>query len=657
MRLPLPIRTLLLVALAWLPCAHGLDLEGSREDFLAAEEALKQGDLAEFELLSAFLEDYPLYPYLRYARLLRDLGRVDPGAVDQFLVEFGDTSLAERLRRAYLKRLAKDGRWETYARFYVPDDSILHRCYYLRGLLLSDESEAALDQVESLWLTGKSLPKVCDPLLDAWKQAGRLTEALVWRRISLAIDAGETRLASYLGRSLPEGDRAWVGRWLNIHSNPRRVLTSDAFGEPHPYRTRILAHGVARLAPKEPELAADTWDRLSGELDFSQEEAQRANAAIGFALTRRGDERGLSYVGRIPAGEDNLDLQERRLRTALKHRDWDRIAEWIAAMPEGQRKTEHWLYWQARSEEARGQIEAARKLFAAAAEERSLWGFLAAERLGVPYKLGNDTTPADRRRVACVEQSTFARFRELEALGRDVEVGRAWYWLTRDMEPEDLMAAAVLARRHGWPDRAIFALAKSDYWDDLGLRFPLLHQDIVRDHAIETGLDSSWIYAVLRQESAFNSTAVSHAGAMGLMQLMPGTASEVARSLGLPRPTRTRLFDPATNIRLGSSYLARMQRRFGGNPVLATAAYNAGPARVERWLPEQAIDADLWIATIPFRETRTYVRRVMAYRLIYDHRLGIPVRPLHEDMQPIGERAAIAEAGDAPKTGKNPTGS
>ena len=138
---------------------------------------------------------------------------------------------------------------------------------------------------------------------------------------------------------------------------------------------------------------------------------------------------------------------------------------------------------------------------------------------------------------------------------------------------------------------------------------------------------------------------------------MPGTASEVARSLGLPHPTRTRLFDPATNIRLGSSYLAKMQRRFGGNPVLATAAYNAGPARVERWLPEQAMDADLWIATIPFRETRTYVRRVMAYRLIYDHRLGISPRPLHEDMQPIGERAAIAEAAEAPRTGKKPTDS
>jgi len=205
-----------------------------------------------------------------------------------------------------------------------------------------------------LWLTGKSLPKPCDPLLDAWKQAGRLTAELVWQRIGLAMDAGETRLAGYLSRSLPAGERAWVERWRSIHRNPRQVQNSDTFAEPHPYRTRILVHGIVRLAPKEPKLAADTWDRLSGELDFSAEETQRANAAVGFALSERGDEHGRGYLGRIPALEDNLDLQERRLRTALKHRDWNRIAEWIAAMPEGQHKTEHWLYWRAGAEEARG---------------------------------------------------------------------------------------------------------------------------------------------------------------------------------------------------------------------------------------------------------------------------------------------------------------
>lgn len=637
----LSIPLVLVLVLAPVARAHGLDLEGSREDFLAAEAALERGDLEEFELLADFLKDYPLYPYLRYARLAPNLGSADPADVDRFLSEYGDTYLAGRLRRAWLEQLAKRGRWKTYTRFYVPDGSIRHRCQYLRGLLLSEHPEEALDQVEPLWLTGKSLPDACNPLLEAWKRAGRMTEELVWQRIALAMAAGETGLAGYLGRSLPEDERTWVERWRDIYRHPRKVLSTDRFVEPHPYRTRILAQGIARLAPREPSLAAETWDRLSGEIDFPADQARKVNAAVGFALTKRGDERGFEYLDRIPAQNDNLDIQERRLLTALKKRDWDRIAHWTSAMPDGQHKADHWLYWQARAEEARGRIEMARDLYEAAAAQRSLWGFLAAERVRRPYKLDDERTPTDPQRLDCMENSAvFARFKELLALGREVDVGREWYWLTRDMERQELMVAAVLAQRFGWPDRAIFTLAKSGYWDDLGLRFPLMHQDIVRDQALDTGLDASWIYAVLRQESAFNPTAISSVGALGLMQLMPATAREVSRSLGLPRPTRNGLFEPRTNITLGSNYLARMKQRFGGNPILATAAYNAGPARVERWLPEQTTDADLWIATIPFDETRAYVRRVLAYRLIYDRRLGIPLKPLRNDMQPIGKEMA-----------------
>lgn len=225
---------------------------------------------------------------------------------------------------------------------------------------------------------------------------------------------------------------------------------------------------------------------------------------------------------------------------------------------------------------------------------------------------------------------------ELEALGRDLDLRREWYHLTRDMQREDLKAAAVIAQRRGWPDRAIFTLARSNYWDDLELRFPLLHRDIVHDQALSTGLDEAWIYAILRQESAFNPTAVSHAGAMGLMQLMPATARQVAKTLGRPRPSRNDLYDPRLNITLGSAYLAQMQQRYGGSPMLAAAAYNAGPGNVDKWLPEKQIDADVWVATIPFRETRGYVRRVLAYRLIYDYRLGNPIGSLTDIMRPVG---------------------
>lgn len=607
-----------------------------RQDFLAAETALERGEADRFETLAQGLKDYSLYPYLRFRRLASGLHSATPEEILGFLTAHADTPLADRLRRSWLKRLAAQGRWEDYVRFYVPDNSVARRCQYLQGLTQVGRRNEALDQVEPLWLTGESLPNACDPVLDTWKKAGRLSTNLIWARIVLAMDADELKLARYLGKSLSAAERLWLDRWLAVHRNPRQVLDADRFTGPHPQQARILAYGIARLARRSPSQAADAWDRIAGQLTFPADQAQRANAAVGFALAEQSEHRGLSFLDRIPARDDNFDLQERRLRVALKLEYWDGVANWVDAMPDGQRKAEHWLYWQARAEEIRGETERVQTLYEAASRERSLWGFLAAERAGRPYKLGNERTPADPNRLARIEGSrAIARMDELEALDRDLEVRREWNRLTRDMQSEDLKAAAVIAQRRGWPDRAIFTLARSGFWDDLELRFPLLHRDIVRDQALSCGLDDAWIYAILRQESAFNTMAVSHAGATGLMQLMPATARQVATTLGHPRPSRNDLYDPGLNITLGSTYLTQMQQRYGGNPVLAAAAYNAGPGNVNKWLPESRMDADIWVATIPFRETRGYVRRVLAYRIIYNHRLGNPIEPLHGIMQAV----------------------
>jgi soluble lytic murein transglycosylase len=631
------ILALLLLALAAFPCAGELFGETDRDDFLTAEAALDRGEPQIFEELAQGLADYPLYPYLRYRQLSQSLASATPEDIEVFLTTYPDTWQAGRLRRSWLNRLSKQGQWNEYVRFYAPDDSIIRRCQYLRRLLLSDHRDEALHQAESLWLRGESLPNACDPLLEAWRQAGGLTTELVWRRIVLAMDAGEVRLANYLGKLLPPDERIWWDRWRAVHANPAQILDTHRFTDPHAQRTRILTYGIARLARKAPSRAADVWDTIAARYGFPADRAQEANAAVGFALAKDGDCRGLSYLDRIPAREDNFDLQERRLRSALKLGYWDGIADWIDDMPDGRRKSEHWLYWQGRAEEIRGNSEKAQTLFTTAAGERSLWGFLAAERVELPYKLGGAPTPADPQRVARIERSpAIARIGELTALGRELDVRREWHRLTRDMGSADLMAAAVFAQSRGWPDQAIFTLAKSGYWDDLPLRFPLLYRGIVHDQADATGLDEAWIYALLRQESAFNPTAVSHAGATGLMQLMPATARGVARVLDLPGPARNDLYDPQVNITLGSNYLSQMQRRYAGNPVLAAAAYNAGPGNVDSWLPEQPVNADVWIATIPFRETRGYVRRVLAYRLIYDHRIGNPIKPLHSLMQPIG---------------------
>ncbi len=631
-------------------------LANEREAFLAAESALEQGDVAVFTDLVSRLRDYPLYPYLRFQALRRDLDRATGREVEAFLAEHGDTPLADRIRRAWLKRLAARGQWGDYARLYVADDSTERRCLYLRSLLETDRASEALGQVEPLWRVGRSQPAACDPVFDAWRASGGLTQDLVWERIALAMDANQTRLARFLGKSLPMDERAWLDRWLRLEARPDQVLDLEGFSTPHPRRDLILAHGVERLAETSPSRAAYALDRLTEHHDLGPMFTQRAAAAVGLALAEDGERAGLDFLDRVVARDDNLELQERRLRAALRLQAWDRVATWVAAMPDGERKSEHWNYWQARALEALGQPDLACQRYREAAGERSLWGFLAAERTGRPYRLEHHPAPVAEAQVERMANGAPGlRIAELRALGRDLDARREFFHLIRDLPADDLKAAAVLAQRWAWPDQAIFTLAKSGYWDDLELRFPLLHQDLVRAEAQASGLDASWIYAILRQESAFNPRAISHAGAVGLMQLMPATAAATARRLELPRPSRTDLYDPMNNVALGSSYLASVQRRFDGHPVLAAAAYNAGPHRVAQWLPSEPVAADLWVATIPFRETRGYVRRVLAYRVIYDHRLGRDIEPLSTTMRPIGRGPHLDAFGaSSPTTTENP---
>ena len=305
-------------------------------------------------------------------------------------------------------------------------------------------------------------------------------------------------------------------------------------------------------------------------------------------------------------------------------------------MPDGEHKSDHWLYWQARAEDALGHHELAADLYRRAAEDIGLWGLLAADRAGIPYSLRQAPTPADPEHVRRIEDSAaMARIRELRALGRSADMRREWRELTTGMDPSDLLAAAIAAQRLAWHDQAIFTLARADYWDDLELRFPLAYTDLILQQTAETHLDPAWIIAIARQESVFSPDVVSHAGAIGLMQLMPATAQQTAARIGLPKPSRRDLTDPGLNVRLGATYLAQMAERFDGHPALASAAYNAGPHRVERWLPKQPLAADIWIATIPFNETRGYVRRVLAYRTIYAERLGQPPQRISDTLPDV----------------------
>jgi soluble lytic murein transglycosylase len=624
------------LALAW-TVSSSADIEVQRADFVAAERALAQSDLEGFTALAARLEDYPLYPYLRYAALNEKLHTLPRTEVRAFLERFDDTPLAWQLRSRWLNLLASKGLWQDFLADYRPTSNVSLQCRQLQALIQTGNGDAALPRVEALWLHGSSRPKACDAVFEHWLRAGNPGRELAWKRIALAMDAGNPGLARYLRRFLPASEQAWADYWMNLHRDPAQLTRRDAPGTEHPYLRRIQAHTVRRLAGNDPHAALTLWQEFSTADGFTEGDKQRVHIRLAAALfDQPGDEADRFFDELAPRSADRK-LHELRLRAALARGDWEAYLRWHASMPPALRDEPRWQYWLARALDASGEAKAAHAIYQRLAEQRSYHGFLAADRIGVGYSLSHSTAPAateDLARLAATP--AMQRSHELLALGRTLEARREWHLATRNLSEAELVTAAKLADSWEWHGQAILTVAEGRHWDDLELRFPLAHRDTVEQQAGRQALDPAWIYAVVRQESAFMADARSHVGATGLMQLMPATARRVARRLEKPlRINSTRLRQPEVNITLGSAYLREVLDDLFSNPVLATAAYNAGPHRVRQWLPETPMAGDLWVEMVPFYETRKYLKRVLTYTAIYQARMGREPTRLLERMPTV----------------------
>ncbi len=460
-----------------------------------------------------------------------------------------------------------------------------------------------------------------------------MTTEQVWQRAELAINAGQITLARYLKRYLSAADVKQLDLWLKVHRQPKTISDQRAFQQPSPRREKILLHGFKRLAKKNHKSALSQWPRLRTTYPFSKEQLYQGERSLLRSLISNNHPGILDMLDRFSPRPSDKSFLSKRIRTALGKQEWPLVLSWIDTLPETLKSTERWRYWRARALEALGQRESAMVVYQALAAERSYYGFLAADKTGAKYRFNPVPLNLDQKKLEhAANLPAIRRAHELFSLGRFLDARREWYLALKTMSLEEMQLVSKLAQGWGWHDSAIFTLARTKYWDDLELRFPLKYKSKVDSAAAGRQLDNAWVFAVIRQESAFSQDAQSPAGAMGLMQLMPNTARFIAKKSNRRRPKKWELFDPDINITLGTAYLSRVYRQLGENQVLATAAYNAGPHRVRTWLPETTVAADLWVETIPFRETRSYTQRVLSYAVIYDQRLGTTATPLSKRM-------------------------
>lgn len=598
-----------------------------------ALKALKKGQTQRFHRLRKQLGDYPLISYLDYRYLVVRRGGSHDRQIADFIVEHKDSHLSRRLHNAWLRSLFKRRHYTRLIRAYQEYGDVSLQCLYVRSHIRLKRSTRELEPlIHSIWLHGKSRPKICDPLFK-WFRTNGLTHDLVWQRIQLSMEKRNTRLARYLKRFLPKRERAWVDLWIQVHRNPKRHLRDRRLKSDSPHARRIVAHGITRRARKDPEAAYEWYEGFRRAKVLSLKQVQDLRYRI--ALEAAGDGLPLAHSlmdATRPYLRDDA-FRHMRLRLALHERDWQKILEAARELPDTYPYNQMGSYWQARALKQLGRTAESAKLFEDVANHRSYYGFLAAERLNRPHSLNNAPTPSDR--ISGEEPPALKRAREFLHQGSIMNAREEWYDLMNQGSAGQLNRAAIAASEWGWHEGTIRAFGKSRYFDDLKRRFPRAHAELFEREARRNKVDPSLLFAISRRESAFAADTRSRAGAVGLMQLMPGTARQVARSLKLKRPRTQSLKKPSLNIRLGSRYIADMLKRYDGNPAMALAAYNAGPGAVDRWRPGFETDADIWIDTIPFEETRKYVRIVLEYAAIYQWRAGRPTAPIWPQIQPI----------------------
>jgi soluble lytic murein transglycosylase len=638
---------LTLVLVTGSPRAATDPLASQREQFIEARKALQQQQHARYRELAAGLKSYPLYSYLGFDALRQRLGEASEREVLDFVERHADQPVGSRLRSLWLYTLASQRRWELFLKHYSGSDDTTMQCYALRARLETGSKRGVADEALALWTVGKSQPKACDPLFD-WLYAGNhINEEHVWQRIRLAMDKGQTSLAKYLARRLPAKDADWVTLWRQAHRNPSDTLQDPRLNQNSVNAREIILHAIRRIARSDAMHAHRKWDSLKSGYSFTPAERGRLERYIALSAAQQHEPGAHALLSALPDEQRDAHVRDWQLRAALAEANWPALLDNIEALPDEERQRDEWRYWRAHALQQTGQHLLSVNEYSWLAKERSYHGFLAADYLRWPYEMGDVPTRYDPAELETLRrQPALLRAHELFRADMLIDARREWAHAIRDMNSGELRLAAVLANQWGWKDQAILTVARAGEFSDLTLRFPLEHTESVRRYARNNDLDPGVVFAVIRQESAFNPEARSPAGARGLMQLMPKTGKATARLNRIPWSGVAGLYDSDRNIRIGSSYLRQVMERFDNNIVLAAASYNAGPHRVSRWLPDEGgMAANHWVANIPYSETRKYVQRVLAYAAIYDWRLQQPITPLRERMPDIHDESAYRQAG------------
>ena len=589
--------------------------------FIDLREAAKKNDVFRTQQLSSNLVNYPFDDYVAYFRIKPQLfdsaggARNDYGADAQvvaFLNQYQGTALADRMRNDWLLVLGKRRDWARfdveYAKFVLDDDTQV-KCYSLLSKLSQGENptKLAIDS-RAVLLDPSYFGQACQELVPSLVAAGGMSPSEAKAIGRAASERGYDTMARRLGGEDPIADIVRAAK-----ADPSKAY-------------RDFSQNASRYSKENQAVAWGVIGQfLAKKLDPNADDAYRLQQELGYNELL------------------SVESQEWKVRAGLRAKDWTLVKNAIDGMnPAVRAKDPAWSYWYGRALKAEGQDVKAKDSFEMIADQYNFYGQLAREELGRSNNAPAKTKVTEQEIDAMASRKGFIRGERLYSMNLRFEGNREWNWELRNMTDKQLLAAAEYAKRINLYDRVVNTADRTKQEHDFSLRYPTPYKEELSPIARQIDLNLAWAYGLIRQESRFIMNAASSVGASGLMQVMPNTAKYVAKKIGMANYTNDKLSDTNTNLTLGSNYLNMVLIDLDGSWVLASAAYNAGPSRSKAWREKLSgpTEGAIFAETIPFTETRVYVKNVLSNANYYSSVMSGQPQSLKQRLGVITPKAA-----------------
>lgn len=604
-------------AVLLVPAAHagrGIPSFASDDDaFAALREAARNNDAQRATDIAARLPNYAIPSYVDYFRLKPRIANAPEQEIRDFLARYDGQAIADRLRNDWLIELGRARNWtvfdEQYPQFVLNDD-LQVKCYALMSRVLKGQNVA--DEARALLTQPQNYGEACGTLIVMLAQAGQFNADDVWMQVRLVSDYG---FGGTIRRIAPATEASETVL-MQALEKPEKVLKVGPGKSRVGHELYLVALG--RVAKSNNEKAVTSLTAHSGELKPQERAIGWAQIALPASKSLEPD--AIVYWHRTAGAPLSLEAWQWKARTALRMGEWKLVHETVDGMPPQLASDPTWVYWLGRALRVEGNNEEAQKKFQSISDQTNFYGQLALEELNQKISIPPRAQPVTAEEIApMAENQGFRRALKFFEMNMRLEGYREWNWELRKMNERQHLAAAEFARQKNVLDRMVNTSDRTKKEVDFTQRFPSPFRDVMLAATQRLGLDMAWVYGLIRQESRFIHTARSQVGASGLMQVMPSTAKFVARKIGLSNYSHSQMNDIDTNITLGTSYLNMVLTDLEGSQALATAAYNAGPGRPRAWRAKltRSVEGAIFAESIPFNETRDYVKKVLSNATYY----------------------------------------